>query len=427
MHPSKSIDQGTIRSLPLPKEVWIGWVSSLTEAYNMAIYTFVAPFLAKLIFHQENAWSSIFFSFCLVFVGSCLFYPAGATYFGYMGDKQGRNKTCIYSTFGLAIATGMMGLTPMHFLEDKAWIWFLLLICAQYFFSGGEYSGSIVFSLEHSKGKKSGLMSAMSCLFAVFGIVVANGLATLSLLMQNELWIRACFLVGSGGGLISYFLKNYCQETPAFTAISQKTLESIGIISLIKARWAKILGSVLILGQFNIACSFVFIFLPIAYSNEMNPQGFNTFISLIVYGLFLVIAGFIADRIGVVKVILIGAGLLSISIFPLCYFCSDILTLQLILTVLICLVIGPIHSWVLDQFNVQERCRGIFISSAIAMSVFGGSTVPICLIIFERYQSITACCIYPFAIFALSFIYLISRKGTGIIIKEDPRIQSWQQ
>jgi hypothetical protein len=62
------------KKLTLPKEVWIGWVSSLTEAYNMAIYTFTAPFLAKLLFRQEASGSSaIFFSFCLISVGTCLF------------------------------------------------------------------------------------------------------------------------------------------------------------------------------------------------------------------------------------------------------------------------------------------------------------------------------------------------------------------
>ncbi|MBF8263107.1 MAG: Permease, family [Parachlamydiales bacterium] len=408
----------------LPKEVWIGWIASLSEAYNMAIYTFTAPFLAKVLFQQETVWSAVFFSYCLIFAGSSLFYPLGATYFGLMGDKRGRNKTCIYSTLGLAIATGMMGLIPVHLLGEQAWVLFFLCICFQYFFSGGEYYGSIVFSLEHSKVQKSGLMSGISCLFAVFGIVAANGLAALSLLMKNELCIKACFFVGACGGLISYILKTHCRETPAFAAIPQESLQSIGIVTLIKTKWPEILGAVLILGQFYVLCSFIFIFLPLAYGDQSS--GFDTFKSLMAYGLFLAAAGCIANRFGVAKVILIGAGLLSISIFPLCYFCRNFLTLQMILTVFASLVIGPIHSWMLHHFEVQERCRGIFISSAIAMSVFGGSTVPICLIVFERFHSIAICCIFPFVIFVLSFIYLwmpFSKSPT----KEGPSFQNRQR
>lgn len=55
----------------IPKEVWIGWVSSLVEAYNMAIYSFIAPLLAKLLFQHTTTWNAVFFSYSLVFIASC--------------------------------------------------------------------------------------------------------------------------------------------------------------------------------------------------------------------------------------------------------------------------------------------------------------------------------------------------------------------
>ena len=216
----------------LPKEVWIGWISSLVEAYNMAIYSFIAPVLAKQLFQHTKDWNAVFFSYSLVFIGSCLLYPVGAIYYGFMGDKRGRQKTCVYSTLGLAVATGMMGLVPFH--AGSAWVFFLVLICVQHFFSGGEYHGSIVFSLEHSEQKDSGFMSSLSCLFAVFGLVAANGLATISVLMENELWVRGCFFAGAAGGLIRYFLKNHCRETPAFFTISREKLDEMKMVHIRK-------------------------------------------------------------------------------------------------------------------------------------------------------------------------------------------------
>jgi hypothetical protein len=81
--------------------------------------------------------------------------------------------------------------------------------------------------------------------------------------------------------------------------------------------------------------------------------------------------------------------------------------LQMILTPCACLVIGPIHSWMLHQFNISQRCRGIFISSAIATSIFGGSTVPICLLIFEKSHSLVMCSFYPLIIAVSTFGCLI--------------------
>lgn len=59
------------------KEIWIGWLSSLIEAYNMAIYSFLVPILIP---HFGKPRSHLL-SYSLVFVGS-FFYPIGAAYYG---------------------------------------------------------------------------------------------------------------------------------------------------------------------------------------------------------------------------------------------------------------------------------------------------------------------------------------------------------
>jgi MHS family proline/betaine transporter-like MFS transporter len=403
-----------ILSNRLPKEVWIGWVSSLVEAYNMAIYSFMAPLLAKLIFKQGEG-SAIFFSYALVFIGSCFLYPAGAIYYGFIGDKKGRRKTCIYSTLGLAIATGMMGLVPIQYLSESSWICFLVLIGAQHFFSGGEYHGSIVFSLEHSGFKRGGMMSSLSCLFAVFGLVAANGLAALAYL--GDLGMRVCFFAGGVGGLISYLLKNHCQETPAFAALSQESLEGVEWFAFIKSEWRKIVTVIAVLAFFIVSYTFIFVFLPLMHFDQTAVKNFDTFKSLMAYGLLLVAAGWAADRAGIQKVMLIGISLFSLAIVPVCSFSTDLLAAQMVLTACACLAIGPIHSWMLHQFEVKNRCRGIFISSAVAASLFGGSTVPVCLMIFERAHSLTMCCMYPLTIALGAFASLVFCKKTKEILE----------
>jgi len=381
----------------LSKEVFVGWISSLVEAYNMAIYIFMAPMLSSVLFNSEE--NGIFFSYLLVFLGAWLFFPAGAAYYGFLGDRFGRQTTCIYSTLGLSLATGLMGLVPFEYFAGSTWIIFLALICAQHFFSGGEYYGSIVFSLEHSEEKKGGAVSGLSCLFAVFGLMAANGLATLAQLFDSELFVRIAFLVGGVGGFISYSLKNHCEETPIFTALSKNvTKENMCWKLFLQSQWKKILSVVMVFAFFVVGYAYVFIFLPLLPFNNASTDSFDTFKSLIMYGTFLLAAGFLSDRIGIGKVMLAGAVLFSSVVLPISYMCDNLLILQVILTICISLVIGPIHTWMVRQFEAQNRCRGIFISSAIATSIFGGSTVPICLLIFEKFQSATICGIYPLII-----------------------------
>lgn len=384
----------------VPREVWIGWFSSAAEAYNMAIFSFIAPLLATIIFKQESSWNAVFFSYSLVLVGSCLLYPAGALYYGFVGDKRGRQKTCLYSTLGLALATGVMGLVPFQ------WVFFLILICAQNFFSGGEYYGSIVFSLEHGKESKAGIMSSLSCLFAVFGLIAANGLATLSIAMNTEFWIRVCFVVGGAGGLIGYVLKNYCQETPEFCAIPKESLEKVDWINFVKSSWRKIVSVITVFSFFIVSFMFIFIFLPLLPFAQTYSQHLDTFNSLIVYGLLLVGAGWLADRTSIKAIMLTGACLFSIVIMPLAFWCSNLLVFQLILTLCASLVIGPLHSWMIQQFEANQRCRGVFMGSGISTALWSGSTVPLCLLIHEQANSVIICCLFPL-IFAIVAVFCI--------------------
>ncbi len=382
--------RSSVRVLCLPKEVWIGFVASLMEAYNMAIYSFTAPFLAILLFKNMSPSKALFLSYALVCVGSCFIYPLGAIYYGFLGDKQGRRKICTYSTLGLAVATGLMGLVP---LNDSSWICFLCLLGAQNFFSGGEYHGSAVFSLEHARGHRIGLLGGISCLFAVFGLCLANLFASLS--AYGEWWVRGCFFFGALGGILSYILKKYSRETPAFAAIPSETLAQVHLALFIKVEACSIAAAVLVLAFFIVGYSFIFIFLPLT---SVPSASFDSFKSLLAYGALLIVSGAFADWLGLQRLMSWGVLLFSIAVVPLCYFCRDLLALQLSLTGLACLAIAPIHGWMMQQFNADKRCRGIFISSALAVSLFNGSTVPLCLLLYEQFNSLAICACFPLAI-----------------------------
>lgn len=297
-----------------------------------------------------------------------------------------------------------MSLFPLQ--ENATWL-FLVCICAQYFFSGGEYHGSIVFSLEHSESSKSGAMSGLSCLFAVIGLIFANGCAHLALLNQNILWMRICFLIGAMGGSISYLLKKYCHETPAFIALSPQLLGETWF-EMLRNNFNRILRTTIVLAFFIASYSFIFIFLPLHFTSSTD-----TLISLIVYGVLLIISGYIADHAGIEKTLILGSFLFCLSI-PICFLFKNLLVIQLILTSCVCLVIGPIHAWMLAQFQVQHRCRGIFISSGIATSIFGGSTIPICLMIYEKFHAIGICACYPLLLALGSLLCLRQEKGKEV-------------
>jgi len=376
-----------VDSKTISREVWAGWFSSLVEAYNMALYGFAAPVLAPYLFERQDSAHAILFSYALVIIAAGLFYPAGAVIFGAMGDRQGRQKICVYSTLGLALATGLMGFVPFG---EWNWLLFLGLICAQYFFSGGEYYSSIVFSLEHAP-KPTGLFSSLCCLFAVFGIAAANGFIAVA---ADPLTVRLCFIAGGIGGLLSYFFKHHCRETPPFTALQGN--RETGWLPFLRNEWPQVISGVLLLGFFWVSYTFIFFLLPLLPFAQSSQ--FDTFKSLLFYGLCLVASGFLADRFGIRPTITAGLVLFGLAVVPLTAFSPQLLPIQLILTACACLVIGPIHAWILEQFSVQTRCRGIFLSYAVSASLFAGTTVPLCLTLFDLSHSLALCALYPASI-----------------------------
>lgn len=403
------------------KNILSGWVSSIVEAYNMAIFSFAAPFLAGFLFPALNKTEALLYTFSLPLLGTCFCYPLGAFLFGSLGDAKGRQKICIYSTLGLAFSTGILGLLPFSFFESYAWCFFLFLISLQHFFSAGEYSGSIVFSLEHGGNHQRGYMSAMSCLAACFGLILANGFASASIFLDKEIYLRGCFLLGFCGGVLSYYLKRHCQETPVFLSISTKDKLILSPIEFIRIEGVRIFQAFLGMGSFIVCYSFIFIFLPLVpFENQSSFGTFETFIALIFYALAIFIGGIAADKWGLIKTMRGGALIFAVTLPLISLVVEQLLTMQLLLTSSIGLFIGPIHGWLLDLFPPETRCRGLFISTALSMALLLGSTVPLCLFIFEWTGSLLFCGFYPMA-FSLASAGVLnwSKERAAIVLSNE--------
>ncbi len=124
------------------------------------------------------------------------------------------------------------------------------------------------------------------------------------------------FFRGAMGGLICYCLKKItAKKRPAFTAIPQESLKEVKWSIFIQSEWRKN-GIVVDFWRFHSHYTFIFIFSPLIRFEQTASENFDTYKSLIAYGLFLVIAGLLADRVSIQTVMLSGIWLFSIVIIP---------------------------------------------------------------------------------------------------------------
>lgn len=407
--------------LSIPRESWVGFLSSFSEAYNMALIVFMAPILAPLFFKNSVEETSTILSYTLIFLGSFIMYPIGAYYYGRIGDVKGRRTACISSSLGLAIVTGAIAFLPIGFLPNYAWIFFFILLGLQFFFSAGEYYSSIVFSLEHGSKKKQGLISGISCLFSVLGILLANGLTILSVNYFDVFSWRSVFIVGLLTGLLSFGFKFYCKESPLFNANNSNSQNnSTNSISwdFIKRNFNTILSVAFVSGFFYSIYSYVFLFLPLIQDEgALISSQFETFFCLIVYGSGLLLTGYLSDKFRIRSTMSFGLILFLSSLLIFIPNFHDLgFVIRIIFTICACIYIGPLHGWVIAQSQANKRCRITAISTAMASACFSNSCVPFCLFMYQKYNSLWISSIYIMflAIVALVVLLKVSIRTSNV-------------
>lgn len=407
-HSHNKMNPSNRASFSIPRESWVGFLSSFSEAYNMAAVLFMAPILAPLLFKNSSQASSIVLSYTLIFVGSFLMYPLGAWYYGRIGDIQGRRTACISSSLGLAIITGSIAFLPINFLPNYTWIFFLILLALQFFFSAGEYYSSIVFSLEHGSPKYQGLMSGISCFFAVLGLLLANGLSILSVRFSAIVSWRLVFIIGLLTGLLSFGFKFYCKESPLFNHNNNET-KSISW-DFIKENFLIIISVTFVTGLFYSIYSYTFLFLPLIYSDSAisNSQS-ETFFCLIIYGLGLLLTGYLSDKYKIKRTMCFGLiSLLLLLLLFIPFFHSIPFITRALLTFSACIYIGPIHSWVIEQSHPHKRCRITAISTALASALFSNSCVLLCMFFYRTYSSLWLGSIYIVVLATIALCILLT-------------------
>lgn len=122
-------------------------IGNVLTNYETALFGWVAPILAPLLFPDLEPMQQLLFTFALLPL-SYLAKPIGALFWGRLGDKFGRRLVLMYTLFGCALATLGMALLPVG-----SWMMggFLFFKSLQKFCYAGEKKGGALYLLEHAK------------------------------------------------------------------------------------------------------------------------------------------------------------------------------------------------------------------------------------------------------------------------------------
>jgi MFS family permease len=359
------------------------------EYYDFIIFVFLASSISQLFFPPEMPeWLKQLQVFG-IFAAGYLARPIGGILMAHYGDLIGRKRMFTFSLFLMAVPTFIMGLLPTYAqIGIAAPILLLIMRMLQGAAVGGEIPGACVFVTEHVPARFRGLASGT--LFSGFttGILLGSLVA-----MAVNYWFpaqavldyawRLPFLLGGVFGIFALYLRRWLEETPVFLAMKaeQALASELPLKAVLRNHKSQIWPAMLLTWFLSAGVVTVTLLTPnimetqYHYSKAAALQANSIAIVCLTIG--CIFWGWLADRIGVFRVLAIGAAALAISsaVFyqnlP-----ADAATTALLYSVagFSLGVVAVVPMILVELFPPAVRYSGFSFSYNVAYSIFGGFT-----------------------------------------------------
>ncbi|TCM58623.1 metabolite-proton symporter [Rhizobium sp. PP-F2F-G48] len=365
-------------------------VGTTIEFFDFYVYATAAVLVFPTLFFPNNdpttALLASFATFSIAFFAR----PLGAVVFGHYGDRVGRKTTLVAALLTMGISTVIIGLLPSY---DSIGVVapLLLALCrfGQGFGLGGEWGGAVLLATENAPEGKKSWYGMFPQLGAPVGLFLSSGVFWLLLhVMSQEALLswgwRVPFIASILLVAVGLWVRLSITETPAFQkAIDSHERVQVPVVELFRNHKRS-----LVLGTFVALATFVLFYIGSAYLLSYNIKVLKLpfvdaleiqLLGAVLFGIFIPIAGKLAERFGR-REILIGVTVL-IGIFS--FFLPGLLTsgeASVVLFVVIGMALmgityGLIGTALAAPFPTNVRYTGSSITFNFA-GIFGASLAP---------------------------------------------------
>lgn len=371
------------------------------EFYDFALFGLLAPIFSTLFFPKEDPIAALIASYC-IFAAGFLIRPLGGIVFGYVGDTFGRKKAMVISIIAIMLPTSLIGFLPTY-SEIGLFAPIGLALCRllQGLCAGGEFSGAAIFVIEHASENRKYFSGSLVTASSVVGMLAASSMASICALESMPDWgWRIPFLLSIPIGFIGFYIRKNTQETEAFSnAQKNHRNQAQSLLSIFKNNYNSLLITFGIGSFIGVLYYVPFVFMghyhTLVTSFSASTTLFVITLGLVVYMLCICFAGYLADKFGPQKVMLVAIFSTLLLSYPAFWLMQSgnfslILQGELILSILAGMFVGPANGLTASLFDVKGRCRGVAFSLSLGISLFGGFTPVLLIYVINQTQILTA-------------------------------------
>ncbi|HEY6916768.1 MAG TPA: MFS transporter [Allosphingosinicella sp.] len=311
-------------------------LGTVFEWYDFFVYGTLAVLIAKLFFPAANETAGFLLALATFGAGFGV-RPVGAVLFGYLGDRLGRKYTFLVTIALMGGATAAVGLLPTYAQIGIA-APVLLVICRllQGLALGGEYGGAAVYVAEHAPPHKRGFYTSFIQAGVIGGFLLSLAVVLLSGAFVDpvawEAWgWRVPFLFSLVLLAISLWVRLKLKESPVFQAMKEAGAVARNPVRESFDSWPKV--KMVLVALFGIAAGLTVIwytaqfqalyFLQNALRIEDTAARVMIGIAAAISMFWFILFGWLSDKVGRKKPIVIGYALTILLMFPLFHWMAN--------------------------------------------------------------------------------------------------------
>lgn len=305
-------------------------LGTVFEWYDFFIYGTLAPIIGRVFFPTGNATMELLLSLAGFAIGFG-FRPLGAILFGYLGDRLGRKYTFLVTITLMGLGTAAIGFVPPEAaIGIAAPIIIILLRIIQGLALGGEYGGAAIYVSEHApEGRRGYFTSFIQASVAggfILSLMVVLGTKGMLTAEQWDSWgWRIPFIFSLLLLAVSLYMRLKLNESPVFKAMKEAGETSANPLKESFTYPGN--GKRILVALFGIAAGLTVIWYTAMYgvlffltgAQRMEPSMAESVVGVgAMAGLvFFIFFGWLSDRVGRKKPIVIGYAATLVLLFPL--------------------------------------------------------------------------------------------------------------